>query len=296
VAATKAKPSASAPTQAKPKDYEIKLLVPAKVGDRRELQLTAYRVSKTETKNKGITKVSKADRDEFLFTGTFKTLAVDDRGLETKNEITVDRCIVKDEQGQPLTVLDTGTIITAEADKDTTHFVRKGSQLEPLAEQVLQRFFALKTSATGPLDADLFATNRRQQIGATWAIHKGVASKMFKGIAVDFSADQLTGGGKLLRPVTLNDVECLEMQFVLTVKQAAASAPPKGLKGVASMFQKNSTETYPVDYRSGPVRRLTRVEMHEQYRGIPGTQQEDLAVEFTSTDTTEEKLKYLTKD
>src|SRR5436305_182140 len=75
VAATKAKPSVTASTQAKARDYEIKLLVAAQVGDRRELQLTAYRISKTETKNKGMTVASKGDRDEFLFTGSIKTLA-----------------------------------------------------------------------------------------------------------------------------------------------------------------------------------------------------------------------------
>src|SRR5262249_16707351 len=147
-----------------------------------------------------------------------------------------------------------------------------------------------------PLDADLFGTDRRQKIGATWPINKEAAVAALKGMAADFTADQLTGGGKLLRPVNVNGVDCLELQLTQTVKQPTAGNPPKGMKGVASSFQRTITETFPADYRTGPVRRVTRVEMHEQFQGIPGTQIDDVVTNQRLTETAEEKIKYLAKE
>src|ERR1700734_3859857 len=67
-------------------DYEIRIDVPFTVGDQRELQVVGTKIKSTLTKYPGKQDKSKVQKSEFLFTGRVKTLAVNERGIETKAE------------------------------------------------------------------------------------------------------------------------------------------------------------------------------------------------------------------
>jgi hypothetical protein len=295
VSSTTSKPGKKDSASTTSKEYEVRLHIPAKAGERREMQLIHTRSMKVVGKGDKKDNVSHSDGDQIFFTGTIKTLAVNERGAQTKAQIIVDRFILKGNEAPPLTVLEAGTSIMAEAVANATHFQREGEggELGKLAEVLLPKFFALHEQAAGPTLADVFATDQRHKFGASWPINKEAGAKVIKRMSTDMDADQVTGSAKLVRVVHINGVECLEVQFTLAITQPNAPMPPPGLKGVSSSWKRTSTEAWPSNYATGPLRQVTQLEVQAKFEGVPGTLQDGVSVEVKSTETTDAKVKYL---
>jgi hypothetical protein len=288
-------PPASKPAGlARPRDYDIRLAVPAKVGALREIEL--FDKKSVEQKEIGKKVKTGGGKTETVFTGTIKTLAVNDQGQETKVEITIDRFVVAADNNPPQAIAPTGSVVVAEWDKDATRFqLPQGAKFGPLADQLLGEFFDLKTGVAAPTDVEIFASDRRQAVGSRWPANKEKAQEFLKGLGRDIAPEQIAGSAQLVRLVPLDDVECLEFQFQLSLKQPAANSPIKGFKGASTVFQRSRTELYPTTYATGPAARLTRVSMQQKFQGVPGTQFEDMTLEINLTGMTEEKIQYLRK-
>src|SRR5262249_41833253 len=76
-------------------DYELRLERRSKVGDRREVQLTATLAKAIESNAGGKNPLAKSDKYEIFFKGTLRTLAVTEQQRESKTEIAVGQLILK---------------------------------------------------------------------------------------------------------------------------------------------------------------------------------------------------------
>ncbi len=294
--AGKTVPSAVEPAPAaSAADYEIRIDGPTAVGSRRDVQVIGTLAKGWETKNAGKHDKGKSSKTEFFFTAAVKTLAVNERGIETKAEIVVDRFAVGDEKQKPQTILDARTIVVAEAGAGNTEFRRPDGELPKEAVYVLGKIFPMHTQLGSATENDVFGTSARQKIGASWPLDKIAAQKYAKELAGELPADAITGSGKLVRTVDVNGVACLEIQLTLSCKQNTAPGPPKGMKGAGTSFLLSRTDKVPVASPTGPVERRTRIESRESFRGVPGTLQEDRTLDVQTDETLEMKIKYPSK-
>jgi hypothetical protein len=282
-------------TATKPKEYEIRLNKPAKVGERREIQLTATLGKVIQSKQIGQEPLAKSDKYEIFFKGSGRTLAVDDQQHETKIEITVDRFFLKQSDGSQITVLNAGAVVVGEIMKGTTRYRdAMGESLPESADILLPKLFPLHTQAM----AKLFPTEARHAVGGRWPIDKEAAGPTLRTLAPDLlpdaiAAEHVAGGAQLLRTVTVDGVECLEIRLSIVVELPAAPNPPKGMKGAPSSFQFTSNQTLPAANASGPLKKSTEVKIRSKFQGVPGTMEDGTTIELQVNEAIEEKIKYL---
>lgn len=283
------------PTPINVADYEIRLERPSKVGERREVQLTATLAKAIESSAGGKNPLAKSDKYEVFFKGKIRTLAVDGRQRESKVEIAVDRLILKQGDGSQDNVLDSGAVVIGELGEGTTNYrTAAGAELGEAGAILAPKLFPLHT----PVPAQLFSTKARQPVGGRWPLDKDAVRKTLKMLAPDVlpeevADEQLAGGGQLLRALKVDGVECLEIQFSIVVELAAARNPPKGMKGAPSSYQFTVTETCPVTNSAGPLRKVTQAKIRTKFQGVPGTLQEGTTIDLQATELIDEKIKYL---
>jgi hypothetical protein len=282
-------------TTAKSKEYEIRLCRPAKVGEHREVQLTATLGKAIQSKQIGQEPLAKSDKYEIFFKGNSRTLAVDDQQHETKIEMTVDRFFLKQSDGSQITVLNAGAVVVGEVTKGTTQFRdAMGESLAESADILLPKLFPLHM----PAMAKLFPTDARHAVGGRWSIDKEAAGPTLRTLAPDLlpdtvAAEHVAGGAQLLRAMTLDGVECLEIQFSVVVELPAAPNPPKGMKGAPSSFQFTSNQILPAANASEPLKKSTDVKIRSKFHGVPGTMEDGTTIELHVNEAIEEKIKYL---
>jgi hypothetical protein len=285
------------PTTAKAKDYEIRIDRPSKVGDRRDVQLTGTLAKSVESKQIGQNPLAKSDTYDVFFKGSLRTLAVDERQRETKIEMTVDRFFLKQSDGSQENVLNAGVVVVAEVSNGTTQYrSAAGENLAEVADILLTKLFPLHT----PAMAQLFPTDARHAVGGRWPLDRDAARATLHTLAPDIlppsvAAEHLAGGGQLLRTLTVDSVECLEIQFSIVVELPAAPNPPKGMKGAPSSYQFTSKQTFPTANAASLLKKSTEVRIRTKFQGVPGTLQDGTTIELQASESIEEKIKYLPK-
>jgi hypothetical protein len=274
-------------------EYPVRLFVPHKVGNQRTVQKkltqTLDRVAK-----KGDKVIQESHvKNEVEFAGTVETLAVDGGGRETQVLLTIDKLVLTAGKDKPQEAVKPGTVVTAELKGGKTLYSpkEKGQEISALATQLLPRILGLTTEPVS--EERFFETKKPQKIGATWPADTERLVKMLRAADPKLKPDAVMGSAQLLGVRKIDGKDCLEVQ--LTVSFQMPGQAPAGFVPVETALKANIRILIPADYSTGAVEQHPEVAIKQVFKGKPGSAEEGVVFEGSTTEASTTRTTYLKK-
>jgi hypothetical protein len=259
----------------------VRLHVPPKVGDRREVNLTFESELHEESKSDA-GKQSRQISDKVQLTAVLRTLAVDKEGRETRREFTVKKFTHTPSSGQEKSILPEGAVFLVDGfgGKAAVRAATAGG-----TPQGLQRAFGMLQGATFE-DADLTAdgilgTSQKQSVGGSWPVNKQELARWLKHyLELTIEPDAVSGTGKLAAATKEGEAYALDFEAsaTATLDAALAKVAQGGAKG-SGKAQLSWSGRYPADYGTGPVRSAVKLDASVRFTGGDAAQR-DLTFKF----------------
>lgn len=260
---------------AKAQTYKILIDRPEKVGDTYSINATGE-VSQNATINvPGADPQKKSDAFKSELDGQIKVLAVDEKtGQPTKLQCTINKLTNSNQS-----VLDAGTVVTAEDTSGHTTFTVNGMPADPTVAQVLELF--LNTHHPGDQsDDNVFGTEKEQSVGATWPIDTAAAAADAARHDIPISKDDVKGEGKLVSVKTVDGKEALEVHADMNVEKLRGDTPNG--KIVGGSMKVHLEGLFPTDKTRQALSMSQSMELHMQM-SVPGPGGNQIAVDVDST-------------
>jgi len=283
------KPSAPAPA------YQVRWHVPAKPGQKRDVEITTEQGTHLVMKKDGRIADDTTKKNDILFHGEIETSAVNERGQETKVTIRVKQLKLTMD-GKENVVLQPGSVVVAEAIGSTARFTHEeGGAVEPKIAQVLAILFPLDTGDSKA--TTLFSTDQRRSVGDSWEADKAVAARQIKTKDAPSPAEITRATAKLTAMVPVASKDHLDLEYTLAYKRERFSQDPTtaapGMEALRTSYRETATARFPADYLTGPVQTSHQSDSEMLAQGKPGTQFAGLVSEFTHTQRRRDKINYL---
>lgn len=236
---------------ATPKEYEVRLHRPDKVGDRFDVKCEAATI-------RGTTVVVGEERREqpgeafgIKLVGTVEVLATTPKGKATRISVVVRKCVRVAGDAEKELVAPGKTILAEVKGKETAFSLKYGT-LPPEAQPALELAFRLSDKDDRGNDDLLFGTAKKQRVGGTWPASAEQAVKEFALEDVGVAKEDVSGGTTLDGVTTINGVECLKLSGELVVKNIKPTAGadrqlPPGVTAAGGTLRHRFKVTLPVD-------------------------------------------------
>jgi hypothetical protein len=266
----------------------IKLHVPAKVGDVRDITIKREESENVQRYQDGKpVGINSPSQMKIAFRGRVKTLAVNEQGGPAKTEIEIAALT---ENG--IRVMRPGMMLGAEQQgEQLVHYRHDGYPLG-VESRVLQKLFGNRADTSGQDIEAAFGTSERKVVGDSWPINKEVFAKvMAKRESYRLEPSNVSGTVSLAGATKEGAVTYLEVKVVVAIALNDVEVRNKGgvhfLKGT---FQLAMTLWMPHDYSTGPVKTTTQTESKVQVSANPrGGGGASANVSQSSTEATETK-------
>lgn len=250
--------------------YAIKLVRPAKVGQRYEVQVTGTLGETTITALKG--QAAPQDRNlKVELTATAQVLETDDRGREVRIAYTVRKC-ERNLDGQTSEVIAPGTVITVLNEGGRKQFLLKEGTLAAEARSSLDLVLHVHTGDTD--DDDLFGTRARQPVGGSWAVDREAAAKILGPMFPGIQASNVVGSASFSGLQQTNGVECLTVTGQLKVDGIKLPTPPD-MDLSRAKSEMRFMALLPADGSRGRLAERSEIDLSLNFTGRPGSERAD---------------------
>jgi hypothetical protein len=222
-------------------DFEIKLVRPAKVGERYGVQSKG-----SQEQHLTVTIAGKAapPQDQVMsaaLTAKAEVLAVSPKGREIKTRFTVVK-MTKMTGGRTDDVLPAGAVIVGERADAKTEFTVDGKPAASDVAQLLGLVISLENDH-GADDDTIFGTKERKKVGDTWHVNAAAAAAdLAKSEGMTVDAANISGTVALAEQVKDN----LKITGALDMKQVAFPLPA-GMHVTSSDLKASFSGLFPVD-------------------------------------------------
>ena len=255
----------------KPEPVAIKLFVPHKKGDRREITLT--REEKTTTEVTNLDQFPPEVQAKLAGFGTFdvkascqgivRTLEVNGSGEETKVQITLDQLeSVKSQKADVARLsLPKGTVVLGSLSGTQFSWTSSNAELTAGMDQELTGLLSNSYGDVMESNADnALGTNRPQLAGGTWPVNsQAVAQEITNQIKIQngggngLVAGKVNGTGKLVKMFQIQGAKCLDVSFAFDI----------ALKGDVGSGSGHSDITVFLsgDAMTGPVKKTGKIKV-----------------------------------
>ena len=206
--------------------------------------------------------------------GTIKVLAIDDRTKQaTKLQCTVDK-LTRDGKS----VLEAGTVVTAENTAGQTTFTVNGNPVEHTAAPVLDLLLSVH-KAGSPSDDEMFGTDKAVPVGGTWPINTAAAAADAARNGLPLTKDNLHGDAKLVGVKEVGGKQALDIAVDMAAENFSGAMPNGGT--IASGSAKSHfTGLFPTDPAQQPLQQGQTMDMHMK-GSAPGPGGKPVSIEIS---------------
>jgi len=134
-------------------------------------------------------------------------------------------------------------------------------------------------------EGQLFGTDQKQTIGATWPVNKQAFVQWSKSYTPAIAPEAVSGAGKLVAAPKEGEVYFLDFEGAATVDLGTVLAKDNPAGKPTGKAQFTWTARYPADYSTGPLRQALKVEIniHENSTPKQPDTTQDLAIVYHFT-------------
>lgn len=207
-------------TLAPAKDYEIKLLRPAVVGQNYRVQVTFTRQQK-ETANVDGEEV-KPEIASIITTlvASVEVLKVNAKGQAIAEEYTVEKCS-QARDGKTTDLLQPGHVLVVAAGTVGPDIRSEGQPLTEAGHSILSELFDMRESEI--TEDEIFGTKKRRNPGDSWVINTEAARKFADGVGIKM--DGVKGNAKFVGLKKYGEFDCLEVSAEFSAAKLVLPAP-----------------------------------------------------------------------
>ena len=208
--------------------------------------------------------------------GTVKVLAIDDHTKQaTRIQCTVDKLTKEDKS-----VLDAGTVVTAENAAGQTTFTVNGNPVERTVAPVLDLLLSVH-KAGSPSDDEIFGTDKAQAVGGTWPINTEAAAADATKSGLPITKDNLHGDAKLVGLKEVGGKQALDVSADMTADNLSGAMPGGG-KIESGSVKAHFTGLFPTDPAQQALQQGQSMEVHMK-ASAPGPNGQPVAIEMSMT-------------
>jgi hypothetical protein len=227
-------------------EYKVVLDRPEKVGQTYQIHGTGKSTQSVTVNVPGAPPQKEDNSFSVQLDGTIKVLEVGEKtGEPTKIECTVSKC-TKDEQS----IVDAGSVITAETKEGKTAFTMNGMPVEPPVTQALEVILEVHQPGT-PSNGAVFGTDQPQKVGATWPINAEAAAVGAAKSGLPVSKDAIKGEAKLIGVKEVEGKKALEIAASMNVANLSGNVPEGKIDSGSITAQISGL--FPVDETAQPL-------------------------------------------
>jgi hypothetical protein len=204
-------------------EYDIRLSHGTKTGDKYRVFVTANQSEKM-TALVGNAAVRNAS-DEFAIEliASITTLAVNERGRETKSAIRIEKGLIT-EHGETKGLIPTGAFVIASLEGSRIVFTIDDAPVDPMTAKALG--MALSSSGGGPTDDEVFGTSEKKKVGDSWPINGDlIAKSLFERHNISTSKEDIHGAATLEGIVKGGPQEYLVVSVLLDIGMFSVPLP-----------------------------------------------------------------------
>jgi hypothetical protein len=239
--------------------------VPAKVGESYDLDVAFDGSMKIQGQAPFQGFQAKDDSVRGKFQGQIKVVNVDNKGRESRAEMTVSSFTFNKGKGDQSPLQANMTIIRDGSGFGTTYTRKDGAALPFDALDGLQLFFGRNIIEESE-DDELFGTREKKAVGDTWPVNKALIAKEFnKGAAgggLSVQEANCSGTGKFTGVSEQGGVKCLDFEIQVNINQNGPQAMANGVQanvGIAMTI--TASYRMPADYSTGPLKQSMKLDM-----------------------------------
>lgn len=263
--------------------YEIRLDRPPRLGAWESIKVShSSRLGRVMRKGDQI-----LNREEVIarveYDGTVRAMQLDASGRTVRAEYQVRR-LTLDEGSGPQEVLREGDVVLLDRGDKEAPLRLGGGALPPLAEKALKEF--INTGSTHRSDDEIFGTQERQRVGASWPMNAAMAAADL-GPTLTVRPEDLSGRTKLVAVGPSGGVDCMTLRGEMTARKVAMpSLPPEAVLD-SSAVRADFVGVFPVEPTR--ARLLSELRMSGQFRlhVSANGQQVDVDLDMTKATLTE---------
>jgi hypothetical protein len=266
------RPSASTPG-APPDRVAVRLHVAPKPGDLRQVRLKVESGWATTNDPPGSGRTF-STKTVITLEGKIRTVAVNQQGVETHAEITVEKFEVRlpGGAGSSSGPWKVGAVVFAQLSQDNSHYRLHwpSTIFHDLPREAVLAIPKMLLHWSAPADDanTAFCPVEPQSAGATWAVDKTVAANtLLQTWGTKIAAADLAGQGKLVAIVTDNGVHFVDLEYSVTGPADGMMAP--GGRLVRGVVTWKTTARVPADGKAGFVKRTFSLEKLGSNDAVP---------------------------
>jgi hypothetical protein len=239
-------PRPAAPVLTGP-SYPIKLVRPAKVGDRYNYVADGLALLSMTANVSGRTVTISPRNLSVHLDAVEEILALSDTGEASKVTYTVRRCVRREDRHESQLV-QPGRVLTATAGKWATTIDIEGANIS-IEDELVLRGVILLPRLKGITDDDCYGTAGPQQVGAAWAVNSDAVAKLISRERVRVKRQDVTGTVKLTALKDVDGVPHLLINGKALIKQWTPEPAdlPKEARFVSGSDEVKFTKLIPVD-------------------------------------------------
>lgn len=207
-------------TVAAGKDYEIRLLRPATVGQNYRVQVVFTRQQKETATLDG--EAVKPEIASIITTmiASVEVLKVNTKGQAIAEEYTIEKCSqVRD--GKTTELLQPGHVLVVAAGEIGPDIRSEGQPLTEAGHSILSELFDMRE--TEITEDEIFGTRKRKNVGDSWDINTEAAKKFAEGVGIKM--DGVKGAAKFVGLKKYGEADCLEVTAEFSASKLAVPAP-----------------------------------------------------------------------
>lgn len=261
---------------ARAEDYKVVLNRPETVGQTYSIHATGESSQNVTVDVPGAGPQKQSESFKAELQGTIKVLAIDDHTKQaTKVECTLDKLTKEDKS-----VLDAGTVVTAENTAGQTTFTVNGNAVERTVAPVLDLLLSVH-KAGSPSDDEVFGTDKAQAVGGTWPINAAAAAADATKSGLPITKDNLHGEAKLVGLKEVGGKQALDVAADMTADNLSGPMPNGG-KIESGSVKAHFTGLFPTDPARQPFQQGQSMEVHMK-ASAPGPNGQPVAIETSMT-------------
>jgi hypothetical protein len=259
---------------ARAEDYKVVLNRPETVGQTYSIHASGQRIHDLTVDVPGTGPQKKSDSFKGELLGTIKVLAIDDHTKQaTKIQCTLDK-LTRDGKS----VLDAGTVVTAENATGQTVFTVNGNPVEAAVAPVLDLLLSVHKLGS-PSDDEVFGTDKAEPVGGTWPINTAAAAADAARNGLPITKENLHGETKLIGLKEVGGKQALEIAGDMSAENFSGPMPNGG-KIESGSVKAHVTGLFPTDPAQQPFQQGQTMDM--QLKGsAPGPDGKAVSIEIS---------------
>ena len=279
------------------RDYQIRMIRPAKVAQKYELVASAEESKQMTVSTKG--RVVKEEKSSLSATceGTITVLEFDKLDREVTFRLLVSKCRKRTNgNASEEEVLSKGTQVVVRRRDLKARFLIDGKDVSKDVEEVL--FLIFSHSRSQETYDDMFGTKERKKVGDRWAMNSTKAAKVLAPEGLKVDPENVKGSTKIEKLVVVEGTRCLQLSGKMkmelgTVLPRLPPGLPAELAVRKSILSLSFSGAFPVDISIGRLSEKMTMTRAFVAKGKPAPDAPEITLSMKMTKSRQMKRKFL---